>query len=423
MQLRRAFLWAALAATLPALTLSAHEWPGHMVVDGDVTAVVETAEGRQQYGGRMNGYFTLSGESMEDGARVEALNVALFGVDQAAMTGRTVRGKPTGVVGFTASAEGGERQHLRYDPQRGILVGRVKGRVDMPQFFEMTELRIDPEDDVVEIPTMEAAIEVQIDVGEVGELSRAREKPVETRMSAAMKLVAAESDVLGARDFTVAVHSRYLRAQLVFWPWIEIGRRLCIQPVRIFSFGGGGFPFFFHLSGDGLAFGRPGNDTQWAKADVVFTYRDWITLLQPQFSTFSSDEANALLSQVDEDDCIEVFFVDRFSPQDLFGGGATFGLGMASSKVISSDENADFGVDLTHLAHELGHVLALPHPNAVNISSTNTLMCPSGFNNDNPKRNSQENKDNLSNPLLTFTIKLLTPGPDCQSSADCGPCP
>lgn len=419
MQPRRMFLWAALAALLPALSVSAHEWPGHLVVNGDVTAVLETADGPRQYSGRMNGYLTLSSESMENGARIEALNVALFGVDQRAMTGRTVRGKPTGVVGFSAVTGGDDGQRLRYDPQNRSLVGRVKGRVDMPQFYEMAELEIDTEDDLIEVPTMEATLEVRIGVGEI-RMSEARAEPIETRMKAEMSLDAAESTVLGARSFDLAVRSEYLRAQLVFWPWIEIGRRLCVQPVRIFSFS---FPFFFHLSGDGLAFGQPGNDTQWAKADVVFTYRDWITLFQSQYSTLTSDEVFDLLDEVDVDDCIEVYFVDRFSPQDMFGGGATAASGSASAKVVSSDENADFAVDLTHLAHEMGHVLGLPHPTPANISSTNTLMCPSGFNNDNPARNSQENKDNLSNPLLTFTIKLLTPGPDCNVSADCGPCP
>ncbi|MEE4376106.1 MAG: hypothetical protein V2J55_01145 [Candidatus Competibacteraceae bacterium] len=38
------------------------------------------------------------------------------------------------------------------------------------------------------------------------------------------------------------------------------------------------------------------------------------------------------------------------------------GGGSASTKIISSDENADFGADLTHLADELGHVLTLKHP-------------------------------------------------------------
>ncbi len=417
----RILVLPALAVALSAASLSAHELPGHLVLNGDLSAVLKTAEGAQQFSGRMNGYFTVSGESLEKGVRIEALNVALFGVDQQAVTGKATRGKPTGVVGFSAIADGDKRQSLRYDPQSRVLVGKVRGRLDMPQFYEMTELRMNPKDDLVEIPTLEATIDVRIGVGD---LTRATsEKPMETRLEVAMTLATGPSTALSARAIDLAVRSRYVEAQLVFWPWIEIARRLCIQPVRILSFGGGGFPPFFHFSGDGLAFGQPGANTQWAKADVVFTYRDWITLFQSQFSTFSSNEAAALLAQVDVDDCIEVFFVDRFSPQDLFGGGATFGLGLASSKVISSDENADFGVDLTHLAHELGHVLALPHPTGANISSTNTLMCPSGFNNDNPKRNSQQNKNNLSNPLLTFAIKAVTPGPNCQNSADCGPCP
>lgn len=419
----RALRIATLLFALPAAAVSARDLPGHLVINGDLTAVFKTPEGAQQFGGRMNGYLTLSGESLEKGARIEALNVALFGVDQQMVTGKATRGKPTGVVGFSAIANEEKRQSLRYDAGSRSLVGKVRGRVDMPQFYEMTKLRIDPKDDLVEIPTMEATLEVRIGLGDLGDLSKAREKVIETRMEAEMTLATVDSKALGARAFDLSIRSRYIEAQLVFWPFIEIARRLCIQPVRIFSFAGG-FPFpFFQLSGDGLAFGQPGANTQWAKADVVFTYRDWITLFQSQFSTFSADEAGALLSQVDVDDCIEVFFVDRFSPQTLFGGGATFGLGLASSKVISSDENADFGVDLTHLAHEFGHVLALPHPGGSPGVSTGTLMCPSGFNNDNPKVNSQENKDNLSNPLLTFAIKFVSPGPDCQNSGTCGPCP
>lgn len=415
---------SALAFALCAAPLSAQELIGHLVVNGDVTATFEAREGAQQFGGRMSGHLILNGETLEQGARVEGLNVVLFGVDQQLLTGRPARNKPTGVVGFSATADRDQRQRLRYDPRSRALVGEIKGRLDMPQFSEMTELRIDPSDDFVETPTVEAVLEVRIGLDELGDLSEARERPIEIRTEAEMTLSAGESTALGTPAFDLSVRSRWLEVQLVYWPWFEIGQRLCIQPVRILSFGGGfPFPFFFHLSGDGLPFGQPGAKTQWAKADVVFTYRDFITLLKPQFSTFSSDEAADLLAEVDVDDCIEVFFVDRFSPQTLFGGGATFGLGVASSKVISSDENADFGVDLTHLAHEFGHVLDLGHPDGSPGVSTGTLMCPSGFNNDNPKVNSQENKDNVSNPLLTFALKFVSPGPDCQNSADCGPCP
>ncbi|HEX2163079.1 MAG TPA: hypothetical protein VHM02_03955 [Thermoanaerobaculia bacterium] len=411
----------AVLALATATAASAQEIPAHLVVDGDVTAVLRTSDGEQRVSGRLAGHLTFDPKAPEEGARVELLSVALFGVEQQAVTGRETRGKPTGVVGF-AAATGERPQILRFDPRSGTLSGSVAGRLDLPQLYEMTELRLDPEDDLVELPTIEAKLELRIALGNLRELTTVVAEPLEARIDLSAEL-SAGSEQLRVPPIRAQVSGRHLVAQIVAWPRFEIVRRLCIQPVRILTFDFSPPFFFFHLSGDGLAFGQPQAAKEWDKADIRFVYRDWITLFAAQFSTFSSDEAADLLSRVDVDDCIEVFFVDRFSPQTLFGGGATFGLGLASSKVISSDENADFGVDLTHLAHEFGHVLSLPHPSGAPGVSTNTLMCPSGFNNDNPKRNSQENKLNASNPLLTLGIKLATNGPNCQVSADCGPCP
>ena len=186
------------------------------------------------------------------------------------------------------------------------------------------------------------------------------------------------------------------------------------------------------MSGDGLAFGTPGVLAEWNKADVVFNTRDWITIFNSNYSSLTSGEMSSLRAEVNEDDCIEVFFVDRFDPQTMDGGGNTVSGGTESAKVISSDENADFGVDFTHLAHEYGHVLTLKHPGSGFPTaalphrvdaSTGTLMCGSGFNNDNPTINSEWNEDNIANPLLTFAFKLATVGPDCTNDIDCGACP
>ena len=98
--------------------------------------------------------------------------------------------------------------------------------------------------------------------------------------------------------------------------------------------------------------------------------------------------------------------------------------------------------DYTHIAHELGHVLGLPHPTG-GISSSNTLMCPSGCCNDNPQLNSyvrissspfvpspfffnrfvQENAIHLNQPLPAWFISSTSqPANYCQYSLDCKAC-
>ena len=111
----------------------------------------------------------------------------------------------------------------------------------------------------------------------------------------------------------------------------EIAKELCVRPVRVGRFRWFEPRFVLQLSGSGLPFGQPGAATQWKKADVIFNYRTWQTIWKPNFlivstnGIFTSTEQQDLLDEVDESDCIEVYFIDEFDPclgegEELHGG-------------------------------------------------------------------------------------------------------
>jgi hypothetical protein len=334
------------------------------------------------------------------------------------------------MLGF--SVVSGKPQTLAYEAKTGKLSGELRMFTDASFLSALAQPEKDAARDLFDTPTLPATAAVNLQLESPAERGKEAARSVGARLELSLRT---EPTKYGDYDFpSFDVKAIVFPIKIDLGPifWFEVGRRLCVQPVSLLRFDidwNGWFPVFhFEQSGDGLPFGEPGARAQWAKADIVFNIRDWKVLWAGAHWVTDNSETTSLRSQIEDDDCIEVFFVHDFDPQDLFGGGVTFGAGTASSQVISSDANARFGVDLTHLAHELGHVLGLRHPDAAATASavpasTGTLMCPSGFRNDNPRVNSEENATLLSNPLLTFTIKRIGPSPDCRNSADCGPCP
>jgi len=411
-------LLAAAAAAQPAVQKP--ESGLQVVGNAEIAAQLVTGNARERVTGRASFHFIVSGDEVQ----VQGFNVVFFGVDQRLLAGDVKLADPLGMLGFAITQE--KPQTLRLDPQTGRVSGSLRMYGDASFLAQFARPEGDAKNDLVETPTLPTTMNVTIDLG--ADIAEAQRKPRTIVGGLQLGLKINGLDKLKINPFEVQLSDKLpLKIEIGPLFLFEVARRLCVQPVRLlrFSF----FPFFIQITGEGLAFGQPGANKQWAKADVVFEYRDFKTLFDSGSSFPLSDaEEDELRGRVEDDDCIEVFFIRDFTPQDLHGGGVTFGAGTASSQIISSDANARNGVDFTHLAHELGHVLGLRHPGAPATASavpanTGTLMCPSGFNNDNPKVNSQGNKDLLSNPLLQFTIKLRSAGPDCTDSADCGACP
>lgn len=143
----------------------------------------------------------------------------------------------------------------------------------------------------------------------------------------------------------------------------------------------------------------------WAKCCVRFRAKCPRYVDKQEYRISTQAEATAFKDEVDVADAIEVFMVERLDPETLWGGGATFASGTATAKIVTGDNQLP-GND-NHLAHELGHVLGLDHPNnpgGLIDGCVGSVMEPSGFFADNPEFQCRFNCRTASNPLLNFVL-------------------
>lgn len=405
-----------------------HRFGMHIVATSEVAAELYVGGEQERITGRVSMHLVATPAGMREGqVTVLGFNVAFFGVSQKLLARDAPTQEPLGVLAFGVVP--GKTQLLRYDAKTGRLAGELRMFADASFLSAFAKPAEDGKGDLFLTPTLLVTATIALDLEKPLPERGVEYRRIQGKLDVNLNVERAQYEKFEFRGFNVQLHRAALLDLEIAWIYFfEVAKRLCVQPVRLLRFSWRRFFPLFQLSGAGLPFGEPGARTEWRKADVVFNIRDWKMLWASTYWEMDSTEAAGLLAQVDDDDCIEVFFPYDFDPDALWGGGATFGSGTASSKIISSDGNARGGIDLTHLAHELGHALGLLHPGAAATASaapasSGTLMCPSGYLNDNPRVNSQENKNLISNPLLTFAIKLRSPGPDCINSADCGACP
>ena len=314
------------------------------------------------------------------------------------------------------------------DRASGIISATIPGTVDNAVLSDYArEDAKDPKgfNDEFEVPLQRATLNLKIMLDEPLS-AKAPRRASKKKGVVSYKLNVRSSKQPQISGYTIAAKFPFI---LDLYPYllVEVGRNLCVHPVQILSSSRDPDP-----TGDYLALGMAGAHTEFNKADVTFTVRPFKQVVNPAWKVADTSElywenSDNLRFSVEDDDCIEIFFVENHDPVDLHGGGAAWGGGTATSQIVTSDAPVTTGLNNTLLAHELGHVLGLAHPwvasdESMTTASYGTLMCGSGWGNDNPLRNSQENKDNISNPLLKFTLKKVSATVDCIDNNDCGTC-
>lgn len=198
-------------------------------------------------------------------------------------------------------------------------------------------------------------------------------------------------------------------------------KTLCIQPVIIKYQNNSGAD---EHTGTSLDEFKTDANTVWAKACVEFEWKESVVLENvdslvnvTSSSNRLSTEERELLSKHDASDCIEVFFVSRFTPRHSRGGGFCVGGGTKSTKIVVTDDVVDNctpkAVQL--FTHEVGHAMNLKH-----TDSDDTVMTPTGKGPPNcpgakPNANVRKKQmDDLKNPLL----KEKTPKEECCQQPD-----
>ena len=192
--------------------------------------------------------------------------------------------------------------------------------------------------------------------------------------------------------------------RLTMW-WIRLDskRQLTLQPVFLSSSGSTPATGADFYPGVGNA------NKLWGKCCIEFATRCPIYVDEQDWRVATESEAIAFKNSTSVDHAIEVFVVEELDPEDMWGGGATWGSGTAAAKVVSTDNQLP--LNQNHMAHELGHVLGLGHPgdsgDGLVDGCNGSVMEPSGFFADNPALQCENNCHNVSNPLLSFVPHAL----------------
>jgi hypothetical protein len=397
-----------------------------LIMDTAVLGRVGVGKSSQSIEGRFSVEAEATAEEMEKGIiNIVRANLILYQFDQSSLNGD--QKNPVGPISFFLNPSG-RGNRFKYDSGRGTLSASLPGQTHYKTIDAILGFDQDQKD---ELPhdfvsaTQESNLEVEIALGDKLPGSNDDQTKLEGKVTATV--VAQALDRAKLPEISIEVYFPTPPIIIVIWyPYWEVVRTLPIQPIAIRSSAGDANP-----SGDSYNPLILNVRDLWRKAGILFEERAFQTVTSASLKTFSSGEEASMLALHDSVDAVEIFYAAAFSPVSLNGGGACYSGGTEEAKIITSDGN-DNGVDLTHLAHELGHALTLAHPGTGyptasrpyrRDGNTGTLMCPSGYLRDNPARQSDENAANANNPLLRLAVTFRSAATtDCVGDASCGSC-
>jgi hypothetical protein len=363
---------------------------------------------------------------------VRTLDITFFDVPQEALSGRPPRrGRSMGLLSFSLPLEEESKQRwLKYVPGNHSISGDITMAAHFTQLDEVLPAVRPKEDDGDYLVSRTIPGQFHVNVllgGAPPELSR---RPGQGDFSGTATFPAFASNGVRIPEFKITIPDPPIETLSGPTGPTRVVRQLCLQPVSIKTSDSDTDP-----TGESLATLLNNAQMQWQeKAAVVFDVQPVRTVKGSTFKTLLTGQTgneDGLLSQVDEQHCIEVFFIEDFIPANFYFGANSYAPAQPDAKVIVAEKPRDHNghvlpLDPLVLAHELGHVMGLGHPlraGGLFKSSSGTLMCAAKAGHPRPTNNSLANIQHLSNGLTSLQLQMTTAPADCAGNPTCGACP
>jgi hypothetical protein len=421
------------AATAPPARAAEEPGSYEVISNAPLEADLQAGGKTVKVRGQMSLYVHyVPSEAAKGQIEVRTLDVTFFDVPQEVLSGRPPKhGRSAGLLSFSLPiGEEPKPRMLKYAGGNHSISGNVEMAAHFTQLDELLPPVRPKEYDGDYLVSRTITGHFQLNVLLGGAPPELKREPGRGDFSGTAAFPAFESNGVRIREFTVTIPDPPV--QTVSGPAgpTRVVRQMCVQPVSIRTSSSDPDP-----TGKTLPTLMAKAQMEWQdKAAVRFDVRPVQTVQGTAFKTLMTGQASSedlLLNQMDDQHCIEVFFIEDFIPANFYFGANTYAPAQPDAKVIVAEAPHDHNgqvlpIDPLVLAHELGHVMGLGHPlraGGLFKSSNGTLMCAAKAGHARPTNNSLANIEHISNGLTSLQLQTTTAPPDCAGNPNCGTCP